>query len=213
MVAPDRAVGDHVLGHRRQAADEGVAPDAAVLVDRRQPARPSRSRRYPRGRRASREWARITLSPTMQSWPTWLVAMYMPSLPTRVTPPALGRADVHRHMFPDHVAVADDQLGRLALVAGVVRRPAEVGEVADRAVLADPRVALDDHVDCSVVRGADPGVLADDADRARCSTPSASSAPLATIAVGWMSTLTWCPPPWRRTPPRRRPCRRPGRGP
>ena len=34
------------------------------------------------------EWASTTLSPTVLSWPTWQVAIYMPSLPTVVTPPA-----------------------------------------------------------------------------------------------------------------------------
>ena len=94
----------------------------------------------------------MTLSPTTQSWPTWDVAMNMPSICRRVSPrPGLDRADMHGHVFADLVAVADNQLGRLALIGGVVRRAAE-GREKSRTVQSSPiaSVPLDNHVECRI---------------------------------------------------------------
>ena len=57
--------------------------------------------------------------------------MNMLRSPIQVTPLAVDRAAVDRHVFAKDVAVADSQRRRLAPVAAVLRALAEHGPVAD----------------------------------------------------------------------------------
>ena len=78
---------------------------------------------------------------------------------------ATGGPDMHSDVLPDLVPVANDQLGRLAIIARMVRGPAEVCKIADRAVRPDGGVALDDRMSQDVRPVADLHIVAKDAIR------------------------------------------------
>ena len=58
----------------------------------------------------------------------------------------IRRANVHGHMLPDQVSIADHQLGWLAAITRVMRRAAQIGKITHRAVRTDLRMPLNDHM-------------------------------------------------------------------
>ena len=75
----------------------------------------------------------------MQSCATCEYAMNRLSLPIRVTPCAMSGAAIHRAALTKHVAVADLQPRRLAVVFLVLGRIADGGKLEDAVVGADAR--------------------------------------------------------------------------
>lgn len=81
---------------------------------------------------------------------------------------------MHRHAFADQAVLADDQLGRSALVLGVLRRGTNNGMMKDCRAFTDFRQALHDNMahqaavradaDCpsDMAEGSDVNVVTDD---------------------------------------------------
>ena len=86
------------------------------------------------------------------------------SSPIVVTPPA-GRAAVDRAELAEDVAVADDELGRLAGVLQVLRRVADRGELENLVVAAERGRAIHDGMRADPGSRADPHVRADECKR------------------------------------------------
>jgi hypothetical protein len=78
----------------------------------------------------------------------------------------LEGAGVERAELAHGVAIADAQLGELALVAHVLRHRADGAELVERVVAADGRAALDHAVRADLGAGGDAHVRADDGVRA-----------------------------------------------
>ncbi len=80
--------------------------------------------------------------------------------------PAAGRSGVHRHIFADPIAAADDQCRRFAAIFEILRLEPDRGERKNARSLADCRMPVDDHVRTKAHPGAEGHMLADDAIRA-----------------------------------------------
>jgi len=78
----------------------------------------------------------------------------------------IGHAGMHGHAFTDGAGTADDQFGVFTLVVDVLRRAAEhrIGE--DNGALANGGIAVDDDVAHQPDVVAEPGLGADDTERA-----------------------------------------------
>ena len=75
MIAKRHGIGNHVAIDAGQAADHGALADAAELLHRRQAAEDHAVADLATWPPSATELAKVTSSPTMQSWPTWLSAM------------------------------------------------------------------------------------------------------------------------------------------
>src|SRR5690606_36237315 len=76
---------------------------------------------------------------------------------------AVFGAAVERDEFADDIAVADFEARGLVMEFLVLRHGTERGELPDAVVLADPRVAFDDHMRADAGAVADFNIGADDA--------------------------------------------------
>src|SRR4029077_11026124 len=76
----------------------------------------------------------------------------------------MGRAAIHGAALAEHVAIADDELRRLAAGFLVLRRIADGGELENPVVLADGGRAVDDRVRPDDGARTDLHLRADDAE-------------------------------------------------
>src|SRR6185437_6085865 len=133
-------------GHAGGAADEGVAADAAALLDRGEPAHDHVvAEPHVAAQRGAIGQGDVVADLAVVS--DVRADIEGAVVANRGDSAAEGGPAVHGHLLADQVAFADDQLAAVALlVAGVLRRRAEHCERPHLAALTDLGLALDHHV-------------------------------------------------------------------
>ena len=191
-------IGRHIAGHGGVVRDETVRAHLGVLVHRRQAAHghPIADLHVTAQRRAIRHHdliAQLTIVRDMRiRHQQIVVADARHAL-------VVGGAAIHGDGFAKHIAVADLEARRLAVVFLVLRRIAQRGELEYLVVGADARRAVDHRMRAYPGAGADDDIRADDGRTARFQRPPRSA--LAAIS-----------PPANRSSRRSRTCRRLGLG-
>ena len=145
MIAPHVSEWNHVVVHPGHAANKGMAADPRILMGGGKPAHDHMVFHHDMAAQGGRIGHHHVVAD--DAVVADVNAHHEEPVRTDGCDPAShGRAAVHGHLLADKVARPDDQFGRLALMAGVLRGRAQHREGVNHAALAKLRRPFNDHV-------------------------------------------------------------------